>query len=139
MVVLSYFGDLVSMRELCPGIWSIGLGIQRIWSGGIFFLYSPVQSVGNLSDRCLRVLAERLRALEAERQRELAERETARQVEMARDRNRDILLKTLQMATWLGLRLLGSDDRLGLRLFGSDDRLGLRLLVSDDDDDDYDE
>ena len=57
---------------------------------GNFVLHSPVQESGNLTDKCLRVLAERHKAFEAERQRVLAEQETARQVQMAKERERAV-------------------------------------------------
>ena len=81
--ILSRSGDYV--RGFGPSVSGI---LSRGFGPGNFVLHSPDQSVGSLSHRCLRVLAERRKALEAERQRELAEQETARQVEIARNRDR---------------------------------------------------
>ena len=49
-----------------------------------------MQRSGNLTDKCLRILAERHKALEAERQKALAEQEVARQVQMAQEKERAV-------------------------------------------------
>ena len=51
-----------------------------------------MQRAGDLTGRCLRVLAERRKALEAERQKVLAEKETARQVEMVQAKERAVTM-----------------------------------------------